>query len=91
MQLIVDQQREIERLKARVRDRQDDEEQYDQSIHELRNLLNRIIDQAEPIADLNPKTAQPGTEDFERLQIAANNILRLVSPHLRQRQPAPEA
>src|SRR5437879_2380125 len=61
MQLIVDQQREIDRLKSALHSRRDDEDRHDQDALELRNLLNRIIDQAEPIADLKPKTAQPGT------------------------------
>lgn len=86
MQLIVDQQREIERLKRNLRGQRDDDDRAEMRVGELRTLLNSLVDQAEPLTDLDPKSAQPGTEEFERLQIAANNMLALLGPHLRRRR-----
>ncbi|MFD5848266.1 hypothetical protein [Streptomyces chartreusis] len=81
LQMIVDQQREIDRLKGVLHRRRDDEVWRDSETVEVRQLLNRIIDQAEPLADIDPHTRDP--EDLERLRIAANNILRLAGPHIR--------
>ncbi|MHC3471219.1 hypothetical protein ACYF6T_21330 [Streptomyces sp. 7R007] len=84
MQLIVDQQREIDRLREGRRTQREDEDWRDSEALELRQLLNRIIDQAEPLANIDPRAASP--EDLERLRIAANNILRLAAPYIRLRQ-----
>ncbi|MGC2997420.1 hypothetical protein ACPF8X_03185 [Streptomyces sp. G35A] len=86
MQLIVDQQREIDRLRERLRWRRDDEDSSDYAGLELQQLLNNIIDQAEPLADIDPNAQETSPEDLERLRIAANNILRLAGPHIRRRQ-----
>ncbi|MFK0125564.1 hypothetical protein ACIQSP_19895 [Streptomyces nigra] len=84
MQLIVDQQREIDRLKSAARDRRVDDDWADSDALQTRQMLNSIIDQAEPLADIDPHTTVP--EDLERLRIAANNILRLAGPHIRLRK-----
>lgn len=86
MQLIVDQQREIDRLRESVRGRRDDEDWRDSETLEMRQLLNRIIDQAEPLANIDPNARDAKPEDLERLRIAANNILRLAGPYIRRRQ-----
>lgn len=88
MQLIVDQQREIDRLKGQLRQNRQDEDWHDTSAAEMRHLLNSIIDQAEPLADINPNARETSPEDLERLRIAANNILRLAGPYIRQRRAA---
>ena len=84
MQLIVDQQREIDRLREDRRWQRYDEDSQDSRDIETRELLNRIIDQAEPLANIDPRAASP--EDLERLRIAANNILRIAAPYIRNRQ-----
>lgn len=86
MQLIVDQQREIDRLKSNNRYRREDEESRDNEAVELRQLLNKLIDQVEPLADIDPSSRETSPEDLERLRIAANNILHLAGPHIRRRQ-----
>lgn len=86
MQLIVDQQREIDRLREKLRFRRDDENWRDSETAQLQQLLNSIIDQAEPLAGIDPNGRDINPEDLERLRIAANNILRLVGPHIRRRQ-----
>ncbi|MEU9183363.1 hypothetical protein AB0D14_02095 [Streptomyces sp. NPDC048484] len=88
MQIIVDQQREIDRLKGQLRMDRQDEDWQDARTGELRQLLNNIIDQAEPLADIDPNARETSPEDLERLRIAANNILRLAGPHIRRRQAA---
>jgi len=84
MQLIVDQQREIDRLREDRRWQRYDEDSQDSRDIETRELLNRIIDQAEPLANIDPQAASP--EDLERLRIAANNILRIAAPYIHNRQ-----
>ncbi|MGW2895847.1 hypothetical protein ACWDAO_14800 [Streptomyces sp. NPDC001212] len=86
LQLIVDQQREIDRLREKLRWRRDDESWQDSATADLRHLLNSIIDQAEPLADINPKARETSPEELERLRVAANNILRLTAPYIRRRQ-----
>lgn len=86
MQLIVDQQREIDRLRQNRRWQRDDEDLQDTRELETRQLLNRIIDQAEPLADIDPNAQATTPEDLERLRIAANNILRLAAPYIRSRR-----
>ncbi|MCT9078773.1 hypothetical protein [Streptomyces fulvoviolaceus] len=88
MQLIVDQQREIDRLKERLRSDRRDEDWQDARAGELRQLLDNIIDQVEPLADIAPNAREISPEDLERLRIAANNILRLAGPHIRRREVA---
>jgi endogenous inhibitor of DNA gyrase (YacG/DUF329 family) len=86
MQIIVEQQREIDRLRGRLRMFREDDDGRDAGSFEMRHLLNSIIDQAEPLADIDPNARETSPEDLERLRIAANNILRLAGPHIRRRQ-----
>ncbi|MEV4043157.1 hypothetical protein [Streptomyces sp. NPDC049744] len=86
MQIIVDQQREIDRLRGQLRMIREDDDGRDVGNFEMRHLLNSIIDQAEPLADIDPKGREISPEDLERLRIAANNILRLAGPHIRRRR-----
>jgi len=86
MQMIVDQQRQIDRLLQAARDRRDDDDWSASADVDMRQLLNRIIDQAQPLADIDPKAQDASPEDLDRLRIAANNILRLAAPYIRDRQ-----
>jgi hypothetical protein len=86
MQLIVDQQRQIDRMQRAAREQREDDDWDASATLELRQLLNRMIDQAEPLADIDPKARDTSPEDLERLRIAANNIMRLAGPYIRQRQ-----
>lgn len=86
MQLIVDQQREIDRLRERMRFNREDEEQAGYASFERDQLLNNVIAQAQTLAGIDPRARDTSPEDLERLRIAANNILRLAAPYIRQRQ-----
>lgn len=86
MQLIVDQQREIDRLKARLRDDYQDRDWRESRTAERERLLINILDQAEPLASIDPNAKSLSPEDQERLRIAANNILRLTAPYVRRPQ-----
>ncbi|QJS13215.1 hypothetical protein HKX69_30015 [Streptomyces argyrophyllae] len=86
MQLIVNQQREIDRLKARLRDDHQDRDWHESRTAERERLLINILDQAEPLASIDPNAKNLSPEDQERLRIAANNILRLTAPYVRRPQ-----
>ncbi|MFD9716695.1 hypothetical protein [Streptomyces sp. NPDC059076] len=83
MQLIVDQQREIDRLKGLVRNRRQDEEWREGQQREAVNILRSIATQAETIADItDARRLQPGSEEANRFGIAAHNILTILRPYL---------
>lgn len=86
MQMIVKQQREIDRLKESLQHAHQDRDGEDYETVQLRQLLNSIIDQAEPLSDITPGARNMSAEDQERLRIAANNMLRLAGPYVRRRQ-----
>ncbi|MEV5182887.1 hypothetical protein AB0K88_24315 [Streptomyces werraensis] len=84
----MDLQREIDRLHERLRWQRDDTAMDHTAELELRQLLNNIIDQAEPLSDIDPNVREMSPEDIERLRIAAKNMLLLAGPHIRRRQAA---
>ncbi|MEU9264578.1 hypothetical protein AB0E04_03865 [Streptomyces sp. NPDC048251] len=86
MQLIVDQQREIDRLKRNLRERYQEQDWEESRTADRESLLRNILDQAAALADLDPSAKNLSPEAQERLRIAANNILRLAAPYIRGRQ-----
>ncbi|MFI1377268.1 hypothetical protein ACH4UY_35365 [Streptomyces longwoodensis] len=86
MQLIVDQQHEIDRLKTRLRESHRERDWDGGRTVERERLLLNILDQAEPLASIDPTAKNLSPEDQERLRIAANNILRLATPYIRRPQ-----
>ncbi|MEU6703872.1 hypothetical protein [Streptomyces wuyuanensis] len=82
MQLIVDLQREVDRLREQRHNRRSDEDFRDQQVAELRAIVYSVADQAVAIRDGNLTEAEPGSEKAAQLRIVTTNILRLLRPAL---------
>ncbi|MFF4248632.1 hypothetical protein ACFYY2_29765 [Streptomyces sp. NPDC001822] len=87
MQMVVEQQKEIDRLKDTIRKRHEDREWDDGTRRHFESVLRSILDQATTIEDVaTAKDVQPGSEDGERFRIAAHNILQILKPYFQQRR-----
>ncbi|MET9554825.1 hypothetical protein [Streptomyces sp. NPDC006645] len=81
-QLIVEQQREIDRLKSALRNRRQHEQWTEDQQRGAENVLRAIATQAEIIAGVaNGRAVQPGSEEAERFGVAAHNILKILGSH----------
>jgi hypothetical protein len=85
--LIRDLERQLRRLR---RIRRDPDYDYlgstQQQLDELRNLLRVVGDQVRVLQDADTTKATPGSEEAERFQHAAANLIRLLDPVINPRQ-----
>ncbi|MBY8879748.1 hypothetical protein [Actinacidiphila acidipaludis] len=59
-----------------------------QDLDIVRSVLRAVADQAQVLQETDPSKAVPGSEEAERFQHAAANIMRLLDGHLNPRRPA---